>query len=1214
MRKSNRNRKSIFTLTTILAVLMATGLSFTLDQTIVHAEDEEYTEEYIEEYGEEYIEEYVEEYTEADYVDIETCDTAGMTTLSTDAAAAHFNVPYVATYYFNPKPSIYDEIIIPLYMTDYEQTEYMPTVMTIGEDAQYVYGTPGTLDLLYEVDGHSYEIDNIPLGDYTLNLGKLSKGNHVFSVQVRDNSTGLTSHRLYNDLWVVDPAETEITDADTYIMSTDDLIKYGINNVGSTDASDMNNTRDGLNKLFIDVQAAGKKKIVLLKGTYRINGEDAGREKSIKIPSHLTVDMNGSTFKLNPILTDKDYFSATGTKPAAIGCLVLFDNVIDAHLINGTLEGDRFERMAENLETADASKSGLVEQINTVIMRGGKYCSLNNLTIKDTTGHTVTKFYVWGKELFLKGYTRTAIFDGVEVNAANCSTSSYTDLTDIINANAAERDTFMGENYMYVGHPQGYRGIRGDSAIVYVSFYTENKSFIETVTSFEYRKILIPDNAKYARVTLLGTDFTEYDYSVPGSLDGSVSIYSKHYGDYFEFTDIDFVDTRTCALAPATCDNLLIKDCTFTRCGNSITPAAVDFEDGAQECQDIYYMNNTVLEAAGTVSLIDNYGFNHLLINNTNHSYEVRQRVIGGLITGINDNTSTIVWRLGDKARAGYGRIMNNNCGMINVTDDMGDKKTFYPNPVNFVVKNCYINRGCLESNPQYVTYDNCTFYLINGGQAALRNCTVQFDYNPGSFVGSDLYCYDCVFMALDGRSTHNINWNQAVCATRLFVNCQFLGHTTPNFFLASATFIDCNFDDISITGWASSRDTTYSEKVLFRGCTFNSTGGYFFNVGPLSDYVGYINYTFDNCTITHYGNKLVQLTATPTSDGTNVSHVTFNHCSINKEVNAKEINDALGFEFVQVTDPVNTLDTEIKGYSVTVSDKITLNFHIGMNSSLYNNASAMVHFILPSGETCDVKVSDGVKDIKNTDTYIYTCEVPASRMTTYIYASVIIPSSDGSGIPQKAGDTYKCTVREYAYKILQNPAAYTSEQLSTVKAMLNYGAYAQQYFNININNLANRDIYSATNNPVNNAIPGISAYEAANVKSNSTLTFVGSSLVCEGVTSLLLYFRADPSIPSATLAGRLSVKATLNGSVRNCSGKIVNGLYVVTLKNITASELDASFAFTITDASVSANKLTFNYSPMNYIALAQKSDNDNLVNLTRSMYYFNQAAKALSK
>ena len=201
--------------------------------------------------------------------------------------------PYISTYYFNPKPSCKEEIKIPIYVTDTDQKEYLDL-----DDSK-------RFDILVEIDGKATYVRDVKPGDTTVSLGKLSEGNHYFALQSIDKDTGLKSHKLYNDLMVINPDTYAIKSSETYTMTTADLATYKINNANSTDADDLVNTRDGLTRLFSDLKAKGYRKCILLKGTYRINGEKA-RNNCITIPSYFTVDMNGSTFKLDKITSSNE--------------------------------------------------------------------------------------------------------------------------------------------------------------------------------------------------------------------------------------------------------------------------------------------------------------------------------------------------------------------------------------------------------------------------------------------------------------------------------------------------------------------------------------------------------------------------------------------------------------------------------------------------------------------------------------------------------------------------------------------------------------------------------------------------------------------------------------------------------------------------------------------------------------------------------------------
>ena len=650
-----------------------------------------------------------------------------------------FKVPYISTYYFNPKPTINDNIQIPLYITDYYQSEYMKN------------DTKKTLDLYYEIDGVEKKISDIKLGDYTLTIGRLSEGIHTFALQAYDKSTGLRSHKLYNELMVV--ASNTTASAKIYHMTQADLTYYKIKNNNSTNAVDLINTRDGLTKLFEDKQKEGYKKIILLKGTYRINGNDA-RKTCISIPSYFTVDMNGSTFKLDPILDSNP------------GCIVRMENVIDAHLENGTLEGDRYERQEHDLEV-----DGLGEGINTVLITAGKYCSLENLTIKNTTGHTIWSLPKMGdNNQKLMGFTNVNIENGKEVKSDKCSTSSMVDLTYL-------KEWDPDEDYLYVGYPAGYRGIRTNSAIIYVSFYDSNKSFLKTVTGCQFRKMLIPADAQYARVTVNETDIVDND-----GIEG-VYIYPRKLGDYHQIKNITFENTRTCALAPTTCNNLLVENVKYIDCGNSITPLPVDFEDGWDETQDVYYRNNEVISKTetNTGTVIDNAGFNHVYENCKNHQLGFNARITGLVVRNMNDEGNTVLCDLGDKKCNSYGRIYDNNCGFINFIKKDGDGVAIpdittigeenLAELVDVKVKNCTIKNGKQDDSAhcfgysEKVTYDGCTFTSFGGQNAVFRNCIIQ----PTSYMNNKLYFYNCTFKALDGSDNITLMLNAPRNADRLF-------------------------------------------------------------------------------------------------------------------------------------------------------------------------------------------------------------------------------------------------------------------------------------------------------------------------------------------------------------------------------------------------------------------------------------------------------------
>ena len=580
----------------------------------------------------------------------------------------------------------------------------------------------------------------------------------------------------------------------------------------------------------------------------------------ISIPSYFTVDMNGSTFKLDTI------------KNQSSGCIVRMENVIDAHLENGILEGDRFERKQDNLE-----RDGLGEGINTVLITGGKYCSLENLTIKNTTGHTVWSLPVMGNNQKLKGFTNVSIENGKEVKSDKCSTSSMVDLTYLKNWDPKE-------DYLYIGFPAGYRGIRTNSMIIYVSFYDTNKNFLKTVTGCQFRKMLIPSNAEFARVTVNETDIVDND-----GIEG-IYIYPRNLGDYHQIKNIAFENTRTCALAPTTCNNLLIENVTYTDCGDSITPTQVDFEDGWDETQDVYYRNNTVISNTknNTGTIIDNAGFNHVYENCINHQIYINGRVTGCVIRNMNDVRDTVRCDVGEKICNSYGRIYDNNCGYINyIRKDkngvpISDFAVLGEEEVaklgNVRVKNCTIANGTDASKDhcngyaEKVTYEGCTFTSFAGRNASFVNCTVQ----PTSYMNDKLYFYGCTFKALDGSDEITLNLNAPRNTERLFEGCSFEGKVkigTEHFH--TGTFRNCEFEDVVLSPVVDSLDG----EILFENCKIRSTAENLIRTGLNAGDTQNLSITFKNCEITHTGANLIGFFSLP---GEN-SRILFEDCTINK-------------------------------------------------------------------------------------------------------------------------------------------------------------------------------------------------------------------------------------------------------------------------------------------------------------------------------------------
>ena len=718
-----------------------------------------------------------------------------------------FKVPYISTYYFKTKPTIYEDIIIPIYITDYDHSEYL-------------YDKEVKLDVLYQVDENPEKVISVYAGNNSINLGKLTKGEHYFSIQAIDKTTGLKSHKLYNELLVIDDSYT-ITDEQTYTISDDDLLKYNITKVDTTDETKMSNNRIGLTKLFADLQSQGYRKCILPADGYfrckKTTGNDLEiRNGAIQIPSNFTVDMNGSTFKLHTNTGD------IGNTNSVVDLLVRMNNCYDSHLINGILEGDRAERKALGLETGYKG-----EPISTFQFLGGKYSSIENLRIKQTTGHTVMSAGgISGGITSIPNtnFEKILIYEGSIIDSDLWSTSQFIDLSKFT------------MNYITVGRYLGYRGVRGKSLIVYYNFYDENYNFIKMIVGYQYRKTRIPSMAKYITVSFFG------DLST----DTNVNMFYFELGTNLEIKNIDFEDTRTCAIATTTSSGLLIDSVTFTRCGYSITPCPVDFEDGWQDCQDIYFMNSKRIgDRVGTADIIDNAGYNHVYENNDNLGYKIRYSVVG-LVIRNNKNMLSSSWQRGYETGSKFGRIESNIInGLFNSSTDDSDTNGI----VSSLIKNSIINcNGLLGASTKTFAYQNCIIYNFNGSRIKATTSSIH----PSPYLGYDFIFENCTFYNFDNiNSSIKFSFN-ALNVPRYFTNCIFKSPSelaTHNNF-NSGIFTNCIFEkSVSIT---PNQSNTLGD-LQFNNCTFKDNIS--IKITNSNCYIQFTNCKFERMkTFSNYG------------------------------------------------------------------------------------------------------------------------------------------------------------------------------------------------------------------------------------------------------------------------------------------------------------------------------------------------------------------------
>lgn len=98
-------------------------------------------------------------------------------------------------------------------------------------------------------------------------------------------------------------------------------------------------------------------------------------------------------------------------------------------------------------------------------------------------------------------------------------------------------------------------------------------------------------------------------------------------------------------------------------------------------------------------------------------------------------------------------------------------------------------------------------------------------------------------------------------------------------------------------------------------------------------------------------------------------------------------------------------------------------------------------------------------------------------------------------------------SVKDYADAVLGSTKY--SQYWGIVKAMLNYGAASQKYFNVDTDNLANKDlsVFDKTTTITESEMNALDQYSTDPVATNDVISYYGASLVLKGIIRSNLYF-----------------------------------------------------------------------------------------------------------
>ena len=263
---------------------------------------------------------------------------------------------------------------------------------------------------------------------------------------------------------------------------------------------------------------------------------------------------------------------------------------------------------------------------------------------------------------------------------------------------------------------------------------------------------------------------------------------------------------------------------------------------------------------------------------------------------------------------------------------------------------------------------------------------------------------------------------------------------------------------------------------------------------------------------------------------------------------------------------------TSVVKWNLVLCDEIAANFYVRISDTV--NADAVM-YVKDGYGTHQYPLSEIEKD--SDGNYIFTARLAVAQLSD----TIVLQLHDGETL----GPVHSYTAVDYAHYVLQGE--FSAGTKSLVKAMLNYGAAAQTYFNYNLENPSNAG-YEDPNTLV------IPAADNSSVATGSAegIRYYGATLVFQSKIAVRFYFVVTGDINSYTFStGKAPV--------------LKDGMYYVEVPDINPQDYDQEIVLTVNDS------LTVTYSPLDYICRQyHNSDKETLVNLVAEMYRYHKASE----
>lgn len=697
------------------------------------------------------------------------------------------SAPYINTEWYDPIHHISEDVVIEYFVTDRNQEDYFKNLYN-----KYFL-------VIVDFNGKICR-RKVKAGQHLINLGKPDMiGENYFSIQCIDMSNGFESCKHYKHLKVVDDSY-EITSNQTYNMTSADLTKYSIvYSTGAKVSDEIGHANiDGINALLADVRAAGFRKIVF----YNPNGDANNRytyflqpyntrEHPVIIPDGLTVDLNKCKWK--------QLVSYGGGS-----LLVKFtEDSQDCHIVNGYVWGDYDEHIVNTNDPnyPNQGSTGIEGEGYNLISLSGAYNSIENLDAGWCTGYSICS-----------GGNKSALGDTIQT-----FTNGYIDFNGEDKESDIDiwtcgyvfiNDTMKTFKYLQANPYAGYSGLCGNVNDEYFTYYDNDKNFIKREKIRQYGLSLIPENARYVRLTLQA-------YDVKDIVNVSAAGFRLQARNFKDTTcwlakNVFAHDCRTVAFATGIYDHLTFDDVIIEGCGQwlgaengQVTALAIDVEDGYQHSEALYIKNvdchASPVHGLGSdnVNLVTTYDVH--VYGDCKCSISA-YRTFGLKLTNTSISNGIMVGR-GKHQVVGFMMIQDSNISghvIFLCNDVLTDPDT--------LIKYCTINAqvNTYSASCTYrVTFSNCELTRQPRGSLSVldevhKSCLIYIVY-PHILNGSSSY-HNCI-IDTPYNTSMRLNSENKVVFTNCDIKCRDdLANSDATKGIGRLLLYDCRLYDSSYT------------------------------------------------------------------------------------------------------------------------------------------------------------------------------------------------------------------------------------------------------------------------------------------------------------------------------------------------------------------------------------------------------------------------------